>query len=179
MNYVYKRILQLIPILIGITFLSFAMMRVAGSDVVNEMYANRGTEVSQEIIDAKKAELGLDQPFLVQYVRWFGGLLKGDMGKSYVTGEAVFQTFLSKLPATLLLTEMSIFMTVLISVPLGILAAVRHDRIIDVMLRFFSFIGNAMPNFFVGMLLMQILSIKLGLLPVISTGVNIRSALMP
>ena len=179
MNYVYKRILQLIPILIGITFLSFAMMRVAGSDVVNEMYANRGTEVSQEIIDAKKAELGLDQPFLVQYVRWFGGLLRGDMGKSYVTGEAVFQTFLSKLPATLLLAAMSIFMTVLISVPLGILAAVRHDKIIDVMLRFCSFIGNAMPNFFVGMLLMQILSIKLGLLPVISTGVNIRSALMP
>ena len=179
MNYVYKRILQLIPILIGITFLSFAMMRVAGSDVVNEMYAKRGTEVSQEIIDAKKAELGLDQPFLVQYVRWFGGLLKGDMGRSYVTGEAVFQTFLSKLPATLLLTAMSIFMTVLISVPLGILAAVRHDKIIDVMLRFCSFIGNAMPNFFVGMLLMQILSIKLGLLPVISTGVNIRSALMP
>ena len=179
MNYVYKRILQLIPILIGITFLSFAMMRVAGSDVVNEMYANRGTEVSQEIIDAKKAELGLDQPFLVQYVRWFGGLLKGDMGKSYVTGEAVFQTFISKLPATLLLAAMSILMTVIISVPLGILAAVRHDRIIDVMLRFCSFIGNAMPNFFVGMMLMQILSIKLGLLPVISTGVNIRSALMP
>ena len=98
MNYVYKRILQLIPILIGITFLSFAMMRVAGSDVVNEMYAKRGTEVSQEIIDAKKAELGLDQPFLVQYARWFGGLLRGDMGKSYVTGEAVFQTFISKLP---------------------------------------------------------------------------------
>ena len=179
MNYVYKRILQLIPILIGITFLSFAMMRVAGSDVVNEMYAKRGTEVSQEIIDAKKAELGLDQPFLVQYARWFGGLLRGDMGKSYVTGEAVFQTFLSKLPATLLLAAMAIVVTVIISVPLGILAAVRHDRIIDVMLRFFSFIGNAMPNFFVGMLLMQILSIKLGLLPVISTGVNIRSALMP
>ena len=179
MNYVYKRILQLIPILIGITFLSFAMMRVAGSDVVNEMYAKRGTEVSQEIIDAKKAELGLDQPFLVQYARWFGGLLRGDMGKSYVTGEAVFQTFLSKLPATLLLASMAIVVTVIISVPLGILAAVRHDRIIDVMLRFCSFIGNAMPNFFVGMLLMQILSIKLGLLPVVSTGVNIRSALMP
>ena len=179
MNYVYKRILQLIPILIGITFLSFAMMRVAGSDVVNEMYAKRGTEVSQEIIDAKKAELGLDQPFLVQYARWFGGLLRGDMGKSYVTGEAVFQTFISKLPATLLLAAMSILMTVIISVPLGILAAVRHDRIIDVMLRFCSFIGNAMPNFFVGMLLMQILSIKLGLLPVVSTGVHIRSALMP
>lgn len=72
MNYVCKRILQLIPILIGITFLSFAMMRLAGSDAVTEMYSNRGTEVAQEIIDAKRAELGLDQPFMVQYVRWLG-----------------------------------------------------------------------------------------------------------
>ena len=118
MNYVCKRILQLIPILIGITFLSFAMMRVAGSDAVTEMYANRGTEVSQEIIDAKRAELGLDQPFMVQYFNWMGGMLRGDMGTSYVSGEDVFHTFLSKLPATLILTAMSIVMTVVISIPL-------------------------------------------------------------
>ena len=179
MNYVCKRILQLIPILIGITFLSFAMMRVAGSDAVTEMYANRGTEVSQEIIDAKRAELGLDQPFLVQYFNWMGGMLRGDMGTSYVSGEDVFHTFLSKLPATLILTAMSILMTVVISIPLGILAAVRHDRFIDLLLRFCSFVGNAMPNFFVGMVLMQLLSIKLGWLPIISTGVNVKSAMMP
>ena len=179
MKYVEKRILQLIPILIGITFLSFAMMRVAGSDAVTEMYANRGTEVSQEIIDAKRAELGLDQPFLVQYFNWMGGMLRGDMGTSYVSGEDVFHTFLSKLPATLILTAMSILMTVVISIPLGILAAVRHDRFIDLLLRFCSFVGNAMPNFFVGMVLMQLLSIKLGWLPIISTGVNVKSAMMP
>ena len=179
MKYVGKRILQLIPILIGITFLSFAMMRVAGSDAVTEMYANRGTEVSQEIIDAKRAELGLDQPFLVQYFNWMGGMLRGDMGTSYVSGEDVFHTFLSKLPATLILTAMSILMTVVISIPLGILAAVRHDRFIDLLLRFCSFVGNAMPNFFVGMVLMQLLSIKLGWLPIISTGVNVKSAMMP
>ena len=74
-KYVLHRFLQLIPILLGITFLSFAMMRMAGSDVVTEMYQNRGTEVSQEIIDAKRAELGLDQPFLIQYGRWLGGML--------------------------------------------------------------------------------------------------------
>ena len=66
-KYIIQRFLQLIPILIGITFLSFAMMRVAGSDAVTEMYENRGTAVSQEIIDAKKAELGLDKPFPVSY----------------------------------------------------------------------------------------------------------------
>jgi len=178
-KYVLHRFLQLIPILLGITFLSFAMMRLAGSDVVTEMYQNRGTEVSQEIIDAKRAELGLDQPFLIQYGRWLGGMLTGDMGESYMTGKPVFPTFLSKLPATLLLTALSIILTILVSIPFGILAAVTHDKIPDLILRFFSFIGNALPNFFVAMLLMQLLSIKLQLLPVISDGVTLKSAWMP
>lgn len=178
-KYVLKRLLQLIPILLGITFLSFAMMRVAGSDAVTELYTNRGTEVSQEIIDARRTELGLDKPFLIQYFSWLGGMLTGDMGQSYVSGADVFSTFLSKLPATLLLTGLSIALTVIISIPLGIFSAMKQDRIPDLLLRFCSFIGNALPNFFVAMLFMQLFSIKLKLLPVISDGVNLKSALLP
>lgn len=178
-KYVLKRLLQLIPILLGITFLSFAMMRVAGSDAVTELYTNRGTEVSQEIIDARRAELGLDKPFLIQYFSWLGGMLTGDMGQSYVSGADVFSTFLSKLPATLLLTGLSIALTVIISIPLGIFSAMKQDRIPDLLFRFCSFIGNALPNFFVAMLFMQLFSIKLKLLPVISDGVNLKSALLP
>ena len=178
-KYVLKRLLQLIPILLGITFLSFAMMRVAGSDAVTELYTNRGTEVSQEIIDARRAELGLDKPFLIQYFSWLGGMLTGDMGQSYVSGADVFSTFLSKLPATLLLTGLSIALTVIISIPLVIFSAMIQDRIPDLLLRFCSFIGNALPNFFVAMLFMQLFSIKLKLLPVISDGVNLKSALLP
>lgn len=178
-KYALKRLLQLIPILLGITFLSFAMMRVAGSDAVTELYTNRGTEVSQEIIDARRAELGLDKPFLIQYFSWLGGMLTGDMGQSYVSGADVFSTFLSKLPATLLLTGLSIDLTVIISIPLGIFSAMKQDRIPDLLLRFCSFIGNALPNFFVAMLFMQLFSIKLKLLPVISDGVNLKSALLP
>ena len=179
MKYIGNRLLQLIPILLGITFLSFAMMRLAGSDVVTELYTNRGVEVSQEIIDVKRAELGLDRPLIVQYGSWLLSMLQGDMGRSYVTGAGVFTTFLSKLPATLMLTAVSIIMTVAISIPLGILSAVRQDKWVDLMLRFCSFLGNAMPNFFVGMVLMQILSIQLDLLPIISNGVNFNSAIMP
>ncbi len=178
-KYALKRLLQLIPILLGITFLSFAMRRVAGSDAVTELYTNRGTEVSQEIIDARRAELGLDKPFLIQYFSWLGGMLTGDMGQSYVSGADVFSTFLSKLPATLLLTGLSIALTVIISIPLGIFSAMKQDRIPDLLLRFCSFIGNALPNFFVAMLFMQLFSIKLKLLPVISDGVNLKSALLP
>ena len=177
-RYTLRRLIQLIPILIGITFLSFAMMRLAGSDAVTEMYANKGA-VSQEVIDAKRAELGLDKPFVIQYFAWLGGMLRGDMGVSYVSGRDVFQTFVSKLPATLLLTALSILLTVVISIPLGVLAAVRHDKITDYCLRFLSFIGNSLPNFFVALLLMQLLAIKLGWLPVISSGTSIRSAMMP
>ena len=159
--------------------MSFAMMRVAGSDAVTELYTNRGTEVSQAIIDARRAELGLDKPFLIQYFSWLGGMLTGDMGQSYVSGADVFSTFLSKLPATLLLTGLSIALTVIISIPLGIFSAMKQDRIPDLLLRFCSFIGNALPNFFVAMLFMQLFSIKLKLLPVISDGVNLKSALLP
>ena len=177
-KYIFKRFLQLIPVLIGITFLSFAMMRLAGSDAITELYGDKGA-VAQEIIDAKRAELGLDQPFLTQYFAWLGGLLTGDMGVSYVSGRNVFDTFVSKLPATLLLTVLSIFATVLISIPLGVLAAVRHDRFTDYFLRFFSFIGNALPNFFVALLLMQVFSIDLHLFPVISDGTTLKSAILP
>ena len=177
-RYVLRRFLQLIPVLIGITFLCFAMMRLAGSDAITEMYGNKGA-VSQEVIDAARADLGLDKPFLTQYFSWLGGMLTGDMGTSYISGRNVFDTFVSKLPATLLLTALSILLTIIISIPLGVLAAVRHDRFTDYLIRFTSFVGNSLPNFFVAMLLMYFLSIKMGWLPVISNGLSLKSAAMP
>ncbi len=178
-KYVLKRMLQLIPILIGITFLSYAMMRVAGSDTITEMYANKGA-VDQAVIDAKKAELGLDKPFLIQYFTWLNNLLHGDMGKSFLDGKTeVFPLFVSKLPATLLLTALSILATIVISIPLGVLAAVKHDKVTDYVLRFFSFIGNSMPNFFVAVLLMEILAVRLGWLNVLSSQVTLKNAIMP
>ncbi len=177
-KYIRKRFFQLIPVLIGITFLSFAMMRIAGSDAITELYGDKGA-VSQEIIDEKRAELGLDKPFMTQYFSWLGGLLTGDMGKSYVSGKDVFGTFVSKLPATLLLTVLSILLTVVIAIPLGVFTAVRHDTFSDYLLRCMSFVGNSLPNFFVALILMQIFSIRLGWLPVIASGTGIKSAIMP
>lgn len=177
-KYIGKRLIQLIPVLLGITFLSFALMHLAGSDAITELYGDKGA-VSQEIIAAKQAELGLDKPFLPQYFTWLGGLLRGDMGVSYVSGKRVLDTFLSKLPATLLLTALSILVTVVISVPLGILAAVRQGKWTDRLLRFCSFLGNSLPNFFVALLLMQLFSIKWKLLPVISNGLSLQSAILP
>ena len=178
-NYAVRRLLQLIPILLAITFLSFGMMRIAGSDVVEQKMENTGETVSQEIVDAAREELGLDKPFVVQYFSWLGNLLRGDMGTSYVSNKPVFSTFVSKLPATLLLTVVSILLTVVISIPLGIWAAVRQNKATDYVIRTASFIGNSLPNFFVSLLLMYLFAIRLGWFPVISKGVSLQSVALP
>ena len=178
-NYALKRLLQLIPILLAITFLSYGMMRIAGSDVVEQKMENTSGTVSQEMIDNARAELGLDKPFVVQYFTWLGNLLKGDMGTSYVSNKPVFSTFVSKLPATLLLTAVSILLTVLISIPLGIWSAVKQNTTTDYVIRTASFIGNSLPNFFVSLLLMYFFAIRLGWFPVISGGVSLQSVALP
>ena len=178
-KYIVRRFLQLIPILIGITFLSFAMMRLAGGDAVTYMYENAGVNVSQEIIDQAKAEYGLDKPFLVQYATWFTGMVTGNMGTSYVSHRDVYETFISKLPATILLTITSIVLTVLIAIPLGILSAVKQNKWVDYLIRFLSFIGNSMPNFFAALVLIYFLSIKMNLLPVITNDNIAQSLVLP
>ena len=178
-KYIVRRFLQLIPILIGITFLSFAMMRLAGGDAVTYMYENAGVNVSQEIIDQAKAEYGLDKPFLVQYATWFTGMVTGNIGTSYVSHRDVYETFISKLPATILLTITSIVLTVLIAIPLGILSAVKQNKWVDYLIRFLSFIGNSMPNFFAALVLIYFLSIKMNLLPVITNDNIVQSLVLP
>lgn len=178
-RYVLRRLLQLIPILFVITFLSFGMMRLAGSDAVLQKMENTGMVLSRQALDAARAELGLDKPFLTQYLVWLGNLLRGNMGTSYISGQEVFSTFLSKLPATLLLTAVSLLLTVVVSIPLGVLAAVRQNQLTDYGIRFASFLGNSMPNFFVAMLLMYLFAIRLDWLPVISREANLQSVILP
>ncbi len=178
-KYVIQHLLQLIPILFVITFLSFAMMRLAGSDAVLQKMENTGIAVSQDMIDAARSELGLDKPFLTQYFIWLKNLLRGDMGRSYVSGQEVFPVFISKLPATLLLTFVAIVMTLVISIPLGVLAAVKQNQWMDYLIRTVSFLGNSMPNFFVALLLMYLFAIRLGWLPVISREVNMENVILP
>jgi peptide/nickel transport system permease protein len=143
------------------------------------MEQNTGAAYTVEQKAALRAELGLDKPLPIQYLRWLSEVLRGDMGESYVSGQPVFSTFISKLPATILLTITSILMTILLSIPLGIIAAVWQNKIPDYLIRFFSFIGNSLPNFFVSLLLMYVFALKLDILPVISNGLSLESVTLP
>ena len=177
-RYIISRLIQLVPILIGITFLTFGMMQFAADDAVDVIYEQSGS-VSEEVKAAKRAELGLDQPFLVQYGRWLQGVATGDMGRSFISGKLVFETFAEKLPATVELMLVSIILTIFVATPLGIIAAVKQNQITDYIIRTFSFIGNSLPNFFVGLLLIYFLALKLNLLPIMGKPDDWQSVIMP
>lgn len=178
-KYIIQRLLQLIPILIGITFLSFALMHTSAADAIDIMEQNTGTVLSEEAKAQAREELGLDKSLPRQYVSWLGKVLTGDMGESYVSGYPVLSTFISKLPATMALTISSVLVTILISVPLGILAAVKQNRAADYVIRFFSFIGNSLPNFFVSLLLIYFFALKLNLFPVMGNTRGWKSIILP
>lgn len=178
-TYIARRILHLIPILLGITLLSFGLMHTVAGDAIDVMEANRGTVLSEETKERLRSELNLDKPFLVQYGIWLKDMVSGDMGTSYVSGKPVFSTFLQKLPATILLTITSILCTIIISFPLGIIAALNRNGWSDYLIRFFSFVGNSLPGFFVSLLLIYVFSLKLNLLPVMNTSGGWQGIILP
>lgn len=178
-KYIIRRLIHLLPILIGITVFSFLLMNIGSSDFIDVMESRNGRAISETEKEQLKIELGLDKPLSQQYLSWLKGIVTGDMGESFVSGKAVFSTFISKLPATIYLTIATILLTVCISIPLGIVSAIHQNKLIDYLIRFFSFIGNSMPSFFVSLLLIYLFSLKLDILPVISQSINIKSIILP
>lgn len=178
-KYIIKRLLQLIPILFGITLLTFVLMHTSSVDAVDMMEQNTGMAWTEEQKAAVREELGLDKSVPVQYLNWVGNMLKGDMGTSYISGQPVLQMFLSKLPMTIYLTITSILLTIALSIPFGILSAVRKNRFTDYFIRILSFIGNSMPGFFVALLLMYLFSLKLDWFPVMGNGQGWKSIVLP
>ena len=178
-KYILKRLLSLIPILIGISFISFALIYFTGGDAVAVRYEAIGGVLSPELINQKREELGLNRPFIIQYISWLLGVIQGDMGISYVSGKPVFGYIFSKLPNTLLLSISSLLTTLIISLPLGILSAVKKNSVFDNIIKGLSFVGNSLPNFFVALVLSYIFALQLKLLPVISQGTSIKSLILP
>lgn len=164
-----RRCLQFIPVFFGITLLSFGLLYIAPSDPVSIRLTEDGTAANPEVVARMRAEMGLDEPFLVQYGTWLTHFVQGDMGKSYITDIPVAKTFSSALPYTLRMAGIAMLLTLLVSLPLGIsIAALRGSRF-DYGIRLLTFVTNAMPNFVIAIVLMYIFSFKLGLIPVLAT----------
>ena len=177
-KYLIRRLLFLIPIMLVLSFFVFALTYLSPSDPVTLKYARMGATPDKEMVERTKEEMGLNDPFIVQYGRWLGRVLHGDLGESYKYGTSVWQALTERIPNTLMLAGATILLTVLIAVPLGILCAVYQNRFIDYLLRFISFFGVSMPSFWVGFLLMYLFGVKLKLLPVMGSG-DFKSLILP
>lgn len=176
--YVFKRILYLIPILIGVTFFTFLMMYLAPSDPISMKYISMGTVGDKEYIEKKKQEMGYNDNFFKQYMRWSKNVIKGDFGVSTRYGVPVKDEIKKRVPKTLALTGTSVLITISVSLPFGIMSAHYKNKWIDQIVRFFSFLGISIPSFWLGLMLMYVFSVKFKLLPIIG-GDGIKSLILP
>ncbi|MFQ9778154.1 nickel ABC transporter permease [Dialister invisus] len=166
---IIRRVLQFIPVLLGITFLAFLLIYFSPSDPVSVRMSAGGISVSPEIMESMRRSMGLDRPLLVQYGDWLWNILHGNMGKSYITDADVLDQILKALPYTLKMAGASLLLTLCISIPVGILTAAMQNSKFDYVVRVMAFVGNALPNFIIALCLMFIFSYRLGWIPVLAT----------
>lgn len=169
-SYIIKRLLQMIPILFGITILTFLLMYISPGDPAEKRLAARNEVISVEVLEAMREEMGLNRPFLVQYKDWILGICHGDFGISYRDNRPVGGKLWQGLKNTLLLSMSSLLFTILVSFPLGIYTAIRRNKPADYCIRFLSFIGNSIPGFLLCVLLMYFFCIKIHAFPVKAKG---------
>jgi peptide/nickel transport system permease protein len=167
-SYIARRLLMLVPIVLGVSFLVFAAMYVIPGDAVDSMMSDRAG--SAEELARLRSQLGLDAPFLVQYGRFLATLVSGDLGTSIVTGRKVVDQIVAQGPATVELTLAALAIAVVLGVPLGVLAAVRRGSWVDSLAMVIALVGVSMPNFWLGMLLILGFSLELGWFPSVGQG---------
>ena len=177
-RYILKRLLQLVIVLLGVTFLTFMITQATPSDAAEMKYVSMGMMPSTELLEKTREEMGLNDPVLIQYGRWLGNVLHGDLGESSKFGESVWTQMTRKLPMTLKLAGVSLIVVIVFSFPLGILSAVKKNKVADYMIRFLSFFGVSMPNFWLALLLMYIFAVRLGWFKVVSTN-SVQGMILP
>ena len=168
LSHLVRRCAQFIPVFFGITVLSFTLIHLAPSDPVSVRLSLGGIAVDPVTAAQMRTEMGLDRPLPIQYGDWLMRFLHGDMGISYRSDRPVAAMLLQALPYTLAIAASAMLLTLLISLPLGIAIAAYRNSALDCIVRFLTFIGNAVPSFIVGILLMFLFSYQLGWIPVLA-----------
>ena len=162
------RLIQIALVLLGISFIMFALVMLSPGDPVRQMIAgNEDIVVSQIEIDALKHELGLDQPFIFQYLSWLKRALRGDLGFSYMVKAPVIEQLQKSLPTTLLLAAASTLFMLVTALPLGVYSAVKQGSWFDYLTGSITFMGISIPNFWMGLMLLFIFGLKLRWLPIV------------
>ena len=164
-RYIIRRLLLMIPTLLGVAMLVFLLLRVAPGDIVMLKYAGTGAFAPQEALDQERAQLGLDKPLWEQFVRWIWGIVRLDFGNSMWTGRPITEEILIRLELSLQLAIMATVVAILLAIPLGTIAALKQDTWVDYFVRVFSIAGLAMPSFWLGILIILFFLIVFKWLP--------------
>lgn len=172
-RYFFQRLLQVIPTLVGVTLLVFVTVRLSGDPIASYLGSDTADSIvlSAEQETAIRAHLGLDKPLPVQYLLFLRNIATGDFGGSFIyQGRPALDLLLERVPATARLAGAALLVAILISLPGGIIAALNRNKPADTFVNAFSVIGDAMPNFWLGVMLILLFSVKFGWLPVSGTG---------
>lgn len=171
-KHIFKRVLEAIPMLLFISFISYILMNLAPGDPAQGF---RTPQMSEEQVAVIRASLGLDKPVFIRYFYWLKSTLRGNLGYSLITHQPVAKEILSRLPATLGLMGASMVLSILISIPLGMYTALNKNKFVDNFVSTLSYIGISIPSFWFSMILITIFALKLRLLPSVgmrTIGVN-------
>ncbi len=174
-RYIIKRILMLLPVIIGVSFLIFCMMEAAPGDITDII----ASEWTEEDLTALRQELHLDRSLFYRYFAYMWDLLHGDLGYSYLLKADVWSLYIQRIPKTLLLAVASVVVCVVLSLPLGIYAALKHGTPIDNICTVGALLGLSIPNFWLGLLLIILFAQILGWLPAYGANDGIKSVILP
>lgn len=169
-RYAGRRLLLMIPVLLGVTLLVFLIFYLTPGDPARALLGDMGQGASQEALQELRRQLGLDRPWYVQYVDFLGRALRGDLGRSFRGDRPVMPEILSRFPTTLQLAVLSLGLAALVGIPLGVVAAVRRHTWVDYLVMLLALLGVSLPTFWFGIMLMQLFALKWRILPPSGTG---------
>lgn len=175
---ILKRLLQIIPMLLIVTILAFALSNMSSGDVTEIIIRSQGLEVTEKNIAAVKEDLGLNDPLHIQYINWLKKATELDFGISFQTKKPVSDEILSRFPATLELAIAATIISILFAIPIALASARYKDSLIDHFFRIFSTAGASMPDFWLGLILLYLFAVKFDLVPVIS-GSKLQNIFLP
>ncbi|MFP4199030.1 MAG: ABC transporter permease [Halanaerobium sp.] len=161
-SYLIRKLLFLIPLIIGVSFIVFFAINFIPGNPIRIML---GIEATEEMEAELKEEYGLNQPFLVRYFKWFGSFIKGDFGKSIITGNSINKEILTRFQVTLQLTILSVILSLIIAIPIGVISAIKQNSVTDFIVRIGVLSGISLPSFALGILLILFMSKIFGWLP--------------
>jgi len=178
-RYIIRRVIQIIPTLLGISFLSFALLYIFPGDPAEIILTvTTGSEPSQEAIEEFRRQMGLDRPIIIQYIDWLLRVMRGDFGKSWAEDKPVIDLIMERFPASAQLFFTTFIISTIFAILLGIIAVKYKDKAIDHFCRLFSLLGISIPSFWLGLMLIYIFSVKLKLLPAFGYG-ELKHMILP